>query len=144
MNRHGAIRKDPKGFTFAEMMVVIILLSLIAVFVVPRTFKSLGKAKTKIARTKMGIIESAIQNFYVDCERYPTDLEELLDAPSDVEEKWNGRYCKPSDLLDPWDNPYLYLNPGVHGSIDIMSLGADGQPGGEGIDADIGNWHPGN
>ena len=141
MNRCGVTRKSPKGFTFAEIMVVIILLSLIAVFVVPRTFKSLGKAKTKIARTKMGIIESAIQNFYVDCERYPTELGELLEPPSDVEEKWSSRYCKPSDLMDPWDNPYLYEPEGLVniGSYDLISFGADGQEGGDGDNADIYN-----
>ncbi|MHC4881432.1 MAG: type II secretion system major pseudopilin GspG [Planctomycetota bacterium] len=141
MNRRNAARRGRRGFTFAEIMVVIILLSLIAVFVVPRTFKSLGKAKTKIARAKMGIIESAIQQFYVDCERYPMDLSELLEAPGDVEEKWSGRYCKPSDLMDPWDNPYLYEPEGFVnvGSYDLISLGADGQEGGDADNADIYN-----
>ena len=141
MNRRGVIRRNAKGFTFAEIMVVIILLSLIAVFVVPRTFRGLGKAKAKIARAKMGIIESSIQQFYVDCQRYPTELGELLDPPTDMEEKWNGRYCKPSDLIDPWDNPYLYEPEGFVniGSYDLISLGADGQEGGEGDSADIYN-----
>jgi general secretion pathway protein G len=141
MNRRCVKRRNSKGFTFAEIMVVIILLSLIAVFVVPRTFKSLGKAKTKVARAKMGIIESAIQQFYVDCERYPTELDELLEAPEDLEEKWSGRYCKPSDFLDPWENPYLYEPEGMInvGSYDLISLGADGQEGGDGDNADIYN-----
>jgi len=141
MNRCGITRKSSKGFTFAEMMVVIILLGLIAALVVPRTFKSFGKAKTKVARTKMAIIEGAIQNFYVDCERYPTDLEELLEAPQDLEEKWTGRYCKPTDLVDPWDNPYIYEPEGVVniGSYDLISWGADGQEGGDGDNADIYN-----
>ena len=141
MKKSDVKHKDEKGFTFVELLVVIILLGAIAAIVVPRTFKSLGKAKSKIARTKMARIEGAIQQFYVDCERYPTDLEELLDAPSDVEEKWNGRYCKPSDLLDPWDNPYLFEPEGVVniGSYDLISFGADGQEGGDGDDADIYN-----
>jgi len=122
-------------------MVVIILLGLIAALVVPRTFKSFGKAKTKVARTKMAIIEGAIQNFYVDCERYPTDLEELLEAPQDLEEKWTGRYCKPTDLVDPWDNPYIYEPEGVVniGSYDLISWGADGQEDNDGDNADIYN-----
>lgn len=141
MKRRDTLGRGRKGFTFAEIMVVIILLSLVAVFVVPRTFKSFGRAKASIARTKMGIIESAIQNFYVDCERYPEDLSELLEPAQDVEEKWNGRYCKPSDLLDPWNNPYLYEPEGIVnvGSYDLISLGADGQEGGEGDNADIYN-----
>ena len=141
MNRDTMRYRNSRGFTFAEMMVVIILLSLIAVFVVPRTFKSFGKAKTKVARAKMGIIESAIQQFYVDCERYPASLDELLEPPQDVQDKWGGRYCKPSDLQDPWGNPYLYEPEGVInvGSYDLVSLGADGQEGGDGDNADIYN-----
>lgn len=141
MDRSEFRERKCKGFTFVEIMVVIILLSMIAVFVVPRTFKGLGQAKAKVARTKMGIIESAIQQFYVDCERYPTELGELLEMPPDVEEKWNGRYCKPSDLIDPWENAYLYEPEGVVnvGSYDLISLGADGQEGGEGDNADIYN-----
>ena len=141
MDRSDVREKKCKGFTFVEIMVVIILLSMIAVFVVPRTFKGLVKAKAKVARTKMGIIESAIQQFYVDCERYPTELGELLEKPADLEEKWNGRYCKPSDLMDPWETPYLYEPEGVVnvGSYDLISLGADGEEGGEGDNADIYN-----
>ncbi len=137
----GMTRKHKQGFTFVELMVVIILLSLIAVFVVPKTFKSFGKAKAKIARSKMAIIEGGIQQFYVDCERYPEELSELLEPPSDVEDKWNGRYCKPSDLLDPWENSYLYELEGLVnvGSYDLISLGADGQEGGDGDNADIYN-----
>lgn len=141
MNWSGVTPKNSKGFTIIELLLVITILGMIAIFVVPRTFKSMGKAKTKIARAKMGIIEGAIQNFYVDCERYPTELEELLDAPPDVEEKWNSRYCKPSDLLDPWDNPYFFEPEGLVniGSYDLISFGADGQEGGDGDNADIYN-----
>jgi general secretion pathway protein G len=141
MNKGSTIRIKNNGFTFVEIMVVIILISLVAVFVVPKTFQGLGKAKSKVARAKMAIIESGIQQFYVDCERYPGELGELIEPPADVQEKWNGRYCKPSDLLDPWDNAYLYEPEGVVnvGSYDLISLGADGQEGGEGDNADICN-----
>lgn len=141
MRRYSLKHKSRKGFTFVELAVVIILLSLIAVFVVPRTFKSFGKAKAKVARAKMGIVESAIQQFYVDCERYPVELSELLESPQDVEDKWNGRYCKPSDLEDPWNHMYIYEPEGVInvGSYDLISLGADGQEGGDGENADIYN-----
>ena len=140
-DRRGFHRTARRGFTFAEMMVVIILLSLVAVFVVPRTFKSFSKAKTKVARAKMGIIEGAIQQFYVDCERYPVSLGELLEPPSDLSETWSGRYCKPSDLTDPWGNGYVYQPEGMVnvGSYDLISLGADGREGGDGDDTDIYN-----
>lgn len=141
MKQRGVIKRRNSGFTFVEIMVVIILISLVAVFVVPRTFKSFGKAKSKIARAKMGIIESGIQQFHVDCERYPVELNELIEPPADLEEKWNGRYCKPTDLIDPWENPYLYEPEGMVnvGSYDLISLGADGLEGGEGDNADIYN-----
>jgi len=133
-----------KAFTVAELLVVIVIISLLAVFVVPRMFKGLGKAKSKIARSKMAIIENAIVTFYGDCERLPSQdagLQELLTAPADLEDKWNGPYLKRSALLDPWDNPYIYEEEGTVnvGSFDLISYGADGEEGGEGENEDIYN-----
>ena len=133
-----------KGFTIIELLAVVIIIGLLAAFVVPRMFKDVGKAKHDIARSKMAIIDAAIVKFYMDCGRFPTDsegLEALLEAPSDVEEKWNGRYLKESELLDPWDNRYEYFEEGMEnvGSYDIVSYGADGVAGGEGDNEDIYN-----
>ncbi len=135
---------ENKAFTMVELLVVIVIISLLAAFVGRRMFTGLGKAKRDIARAKMAIIENAIDRFYIDCERYPDEsvrLQELIEAPADVEEKWNGRYLKPSDLLDPWKNPYIYVEEGEinPGSFDLISFGADGQEGGEGDDEDIYN-----
>jgi len=132
------------AFTLVELMVVILIISMLAVFVAPKMFKSLGKAKSQIAKAKMALIEDALGRFYIDCGRYPDDsegLQALLEAPPDLEEKWNGRYCKPSELLDPWGNPYIYLAEGQYnpGSFDLISYGADGAEGGEGDNADIVN-----
>jgi len=132
------------AFTLVELMVVILIISMLAAFVAPRMFKGLGKAKSQIAKAKMAIIEDALGRFYIDCGRYPDDsegLEVLLLAPADLEEKWNGRYCKPSELLDPWGNPYIYVAEGQYnpGSFDLISFGADGTEGGEGDNADIVN-----
>jgi len=133
--------KKRKGFTFIELLAVIVVIGLLAAFVAPRIFKGLGKAKHDIAKSKMAIIESAIGEFYFACGRYPADLEELLVPPDDVEEKWNGPYIKRSRLLDPWENPYEYVEEGVinPGSFDLISFGADGVEGGEDEDKDVYN-----
>lgn len=138
------MRQKKKAFTLIELLVVILIISLIATVIAPRIFRGLGKAKKRIARAKMTTIESALLNFYKDCERYPDDsegLEVLLVTPTDSEEKWNGPYLKGSDLLDPWDNPYDYVEEGEFnpGSFDLISYGADGRPGGEGDNEDIYN-----
>jgi general secretion pathway protein G len=137
-------KQKRKAFTLVELMVVILIIGMLAAFVAPKMFKSLGKAKSQIARAKMAIIESGLGQFYVDCGRYPDDsegLEVLLVAPVDLEGKWNGPYVKRSELLDPWDNPYIYMAEGEYnpGSFDLISLGGDGMEGGEGDNADIVN-----
>jgi general secretion pathway protein G len=132
------------AFTIVELLVVILIISMLAAFVVPRMFKGLGKAKHDIAKSKMAIIENAVGRFYFDCGRYPSDAEgltALITAPAGLEDKWAGPYLKKSELLDPWDNPYSYLEQGQvnPGSYDLISYGADGQPGGESENADIYN-----
>jgi len=137
-------RRKTDAFTLVELLVVILIIGMLAGFVAPRMFKGLGKAKADIARAKMAIIESALAQFYIDCGRYPDDsegLEVLLAAPADLQEKWNGPYLKRSELLDPWQNPYIYVAEGQYnpGSFDLVSLGADGIEGGEGDNSDIVN-----
>lgn len=137
-------KRQRKGFTIIELVAVAMIIALLAVFVVPRAFKGLGQAKADIARGKMGIIENSIVRFQYDCGRLPTDeegLQALLEAPSEMEEKWSGPYCKRSDLEDPWGNPYEYMADGVIniGSFDLICWGADGVEGGEGENADIYN-----
>ncbi len=137
-------RRQRQGFTIIELVAVAMIIAMLAVFVVPRAFKGLGKAKTNIARGKMGILESGISRFQYDCGRLPTDdegLGVLLTVPVDMEEKWGGPYCKRSDLDDPWGNPFEYIAEGVinMGSYDLICFGADGLEGGEGDNADIYN-----
>jgi general secretion pathway protein G len=105
-------------------------------------FGKLGKAKHDIARSKMAIVEKAIEEFAIDCGRYPYEsegLDALIEVPDELEEEWQGRYCKPSDLLDPWGNEYIYIEDGIEnvGSYDIISYGKDNEEGGEGESADI-------
>lgn len=134
-----------KAFTIIELLVVILIISLIATVIAPRIFKGLGKAKSDIAKAKMANIGNAIGRFYIDCGRFPLDsegLEVLLEEPDDIEEgKWKGPYLKQSELFDPWDNPYLYVEEGEinPGSFDLISFGADGTEGGEGDNEDIYN-----
>ena len=137
--------RKQKAFTIIELLVVILIISLIATVIAPRIFKGLGKAKREIAKAKMANIGNAIGRFYLDCGRYPNDsesLEVLLEEPDDIEEgKWKGPYLKQSEMLDPWDNLYLYVEEGEinPGSFDLISLGADGEQGGEGDNEDIYN-----
>jgi len=133
-----------KAFTLVELLVVILIISMLAAFVGRRVFTGLGKAKRDIAKAKMAIIEDALNRFWIECGRFPDDsegLDALLIAPPDVEEKWNGPYVKRSELLDPWENPYIYMAEGEinPGTFDLISWGADGMEGGEGDNEDIYN-----
>ena len=138
------IKRKEKAFTLVELLVVILIISLIATVISQRVFRGLGKAKRDIAKAKMVIIEGAIGIFNLDCGRYPDEsqgLSELLEMPAELEEKWRGPYLKQSELFDPWDNPYIYIEEGIvnPGGIDLISYGADGMEGGEGDDEDIYN-----
>lgn len=137
-------KQKRKAFTLIELLVVIVIISLLAGFVAPKLFQHVGKAKKDLARPKMTIIESALERYGLDCGQYPDDsegLDALLTPPAGLEEKWNGPYLKMSQLLDPWDNPYIYVAEGEinPGSYDLVSLGADGTEGGEGDAEDIFN-----
>lgn len=138
------IKQKEKAFTLVELLVVVLIISLIATVISRRLYRDLGGAQRRIAKAKMANIESAIGRFYIDCGEYPNEsegLEALIVAPSELEEKWNGPYLKRSELLDPWKNPYDYVEEGQinPGSFDLISYGADGQEGGEGDNEDIYN-----
>ncbi len=132
-----------RGFTLVELLVVILVISMLATFVAPRVFRGLGRAKADIARAKMALIADSLSRFQYDCGRLPDESEGGLDAllvmPADLEGKWNGPYLMKSQLLDPWNNQYVYISEGQvnPGSFDLICLGADGQEGGEGDNADI-------
>ena len=138
------MKRRQKGFTIIELVAVAMIIALLAVFVVPRAFKGLGKAKHDIARGKIGLVEGALARFQYDCGRFPSDAEGLaglLAAPPELEEKWSGPYCRQSDLLDPWGNPLIYVAEGMinPGGFDLISFGADGTEGGESENTDIYN-----
>jgi|SRR5690606_23170758 len=133
------------GFTLIEIMVVIVIIGILASLVVPRIMDEPDKAKVTAARVQIKQLESTLNLYRLHNGFYPsTDqgLEALVQKPAGSPEPRNyqqGGYL-PRLPQDPWGYPYLYLQPGRHGAIDIWSQGADGQPGGEGFNADIGNW----
>lgn len=137
------MRNKHNGFTIVEILVVILLIGLLAVFVVPPYIGRSEKAKHDIAKSRIAIIENSLGAFNLDCGRYPNvaeGLESLLKEPQGLADKWKGPYCKESQLLDSWGNPLVYIRPGTTGSqFDIISYGRDGKSGGEGEDADIVN-----
>ncbi|HIB85399.1 MAG TPA: type II secretion system protein GspG [Chromatiaceae bacterium] len=147
MNRHGLglPGRRMRGFTLIEIMVVVIILGILASIVIPKVMDRPDHARLVKAKQDIRTIESALKLYKLDNYVYPsTDqgLEALVSKPSISPEPRNWKSSGYLDRLpkDPWENYYLYLNPGEHGEIDIYSLGADGQPGGENVTADVGNW----
>ena len=136
--------KKVNGFTIVEVLVVILLISLLAVILVPKLVQRVPEAKRRIAKTQIVALEQLMSQFMMDCGRYPSQTEgmqSLRDAPPGLNEKWKGPYAKESDLIDPWGTPFKYERPGTKNpnSFDIISYGSDCQPGGEGDNADIFN-----
>ena len=133
------------GFTLIEVMVVVVILGILAAIIVPKVMDRPDAARIVKARQDIRALESALNLYKLDNFRYPsTDqgLGALVEKPAGTPEARNWKSGGYLDRLpkDPWGTDYQYLNPGVHGDIDIYSQGADGRPGGEGVDADIGNW----
>ena len=139
------IRRHQQGFTLIEIMVVVVILGILASVIAPRIMDNPDKARVSKARHDINALESALDVYRLDNFNYPsTDqgLDALVTKPTTSPEPPNwkqGGYIKRLKK-DPWGNDYLYLSPGEHGEIDIYSLGADGAPGGDGINADIGSW----
>lgn len=137
------MRNNLRGFTLIELLVVLIILGLVASIAGPDVMKYLGTSKTKTARLQLKEIESSLELLYLDTGGYPSStvgLKALIKNDESVV-GWNGPYFKKALLPDdPWGNAYLYSAPGEHGAFDLLSLGADNQPGGEGDDKDISNW----
>jgi general secretion pathway protein G len=137
-------RRAAKGFTLIEIMVVVVIIGLLAAMIAPNIMGNLDRAEINRARQDVRSIETALNLYRLDNFRYPsTDegLQALVTNPGESSApNWKaGGYLK-SMPLDPWNRPYLYLNPGRQGEFDVFSLGADGQEGGDGNNADIGNW----
>jgi general secretion pathway protein G len=135
-------RKRQQGFTLIELLVVLTILAMLAALVVPRVFRNLEKAKVNTAKAQIAAFESAIGSYRLDVGSFPsTDmgLQALRTRPTGVD-NWDGPYVPKEIPLDPWGHPYVYRCPSEHGDYEIISYGADGREGGEGLDADIESW----
>ena len=135
-------KRKQSGFTLIEIMVVVVILGILAAVVAPRIFDRPDEARIVKAKQDLRVLENALNLYRLDNFNYPTSdvgLRALIEKPADAPNWKEGGYM---DRLptDPWNNEYQYLNPGVHGAIDVFTYGRDGGSGGEGADADIGNW----
>ena len=132
------------GFTIVEVLVVILLISLLAAFIVPQYIGRAEEAKRQVTRARIALLENAVMMLYRDTGKYPQSSEglaALVEPPQSMAGQWKGPYCKPSQIIDDWGNPFVYTCPGQKNprSFDITSYGRDGRLGGEGDDADIVN-----
>jgi general secretion pathway protein G len=131
------------GFTLIELMVVLVIIGVLAALIVPNVLDRADDARATAAKTDVNNLMQALKLYKLDNQRYPTGeqgLQALIAArpPAPVPPNWKPYLERLPN--DPWGRPYQYLNPGVKGEIDVMSFGADGQPGGEGKNADVGSW----
>ena len=134
------------GFTLLEVMVVVVILGILAALVVPRIISRPDEARVTAAKHDIASLMQALKLYRLDNQRYPTTeqgLQALVIKPTSapLPPNWKAGGYVERLPKDPWGNPYQYLNPGVHGEIDVFSYGGDGVPGGEDHGADIGSWN---
>lgn len=134
-----------RGFTLVEIMVVVVIIGILGALVVPKLMGRTGESRVAAAKVDISTLMQALKLYKLDNQRYPTTeqgLQSLVAKPTTgpATPNWKvGGYVEKLPK-DPWGNPYQYMAPGIHGEVDLFSLGADGQPGGVGEDADIGSW----
>ena len=140
-------RPRTRGFTLIEIIVVITIMAIMAALIVPRVVGRTDDARIAATKQDIATLMNALKLYRLDNGRYPSNeqgLRALVEKPTvdPIPSNWKtGGYLDASSVRqDPWRHDYQYLNPGLHGEIDVWSFGADGQPGGEGPDADIGSW----
>jgi general secretion pathway protein G len=141
------VKRNKRGFTLIELMVVIIILGILAMWVAPKIMSRPGEAKQVKARMDIQNLETALKLYKLDNGKYPSTeqgLQALVEKPESgiIPKKWkDGGYLEKGKVPnDPWGNDFVYLSPGLKSDFDIISYGADGVPGGESEDKDINNW----
>jgi general secretion pathway protein G len=143
---HRSTRSRPGGFTLIEVMVVIVIIGILAAMIVPKIVGRTDDARIAKAKQDIVALKSGLNLYKLDNYNYPSTQQGLQALIAPPQGDPPARNWKPGGYIeslpkDPWGNPYQYLNPGTHSDIDIFSLGADNAPGGEGVNADIGNWN---
>jgi len=136
-------RSDCRGFTLIELMVILVIIGVLAALIVPNVIDRADESRVTAARSDVNNLMQALKLYRLDNQRYPTQeqgLQALVQRPAAGPAPANWRPYVEKLPTDPWGRPYQYLSPGTYGAVDVFSLGADGQPGGEGQDADIGSW----
>ena len=139
-------QRRARGFTLVEIMVVVVIIDILGALVVPKLLGRTGESRVTAAKVDIATMMQALKLYKLDNQRYPTTeqgLNALIAKPTSgpAANGWKeGGYIEKLPK-DPWGNSYQYLSPGVKGEIDVFSYGADGQPGGNGEDADVGSWH---
>ncbi len=140
MNRFNAARRHRQGgFTLLEMLAVIVLLGIVATIVVRQVGGNVDKGKYGAGKAQLASLSMKVESYALDVGAPPPTLQALATKPSNVT-GWAGPYAKQSDLKDPFGHAFGYRFPGEHGSFDLIFFGQDGQAGGEGYKADLGNW----
>lgn len=130
------------GFTLLELLVVLVVLGLLAGLVAPKYFSQLGRSEAKVARAQIEGLGKALDLYRLETGHYPSSeqgLQALVNAPSG-ESHWKGPYLAKAVPQDPWGRDYIYRSPGENGDYDLMSMGKDGQPGGDGENAEVTSW----
>ena len=131
------------GFSLIEIMIVVVIMGVLAALIVPNLMDRPDQARATAARQDVGAIMQALKLYRLDNGQYPSSaqgLRALVEKPTAGRALPNWRTYLERLPDDPWGSPYHYLNPGTNGEIDVFSLGADGEPNGEGVNADIGSW----